>query len=433
MGSLRSFRRAVVEDSLEVILFYTKPNRYSFNALAGALETRGLIGRVRPRFPSTGDELVDLLDSVCKKARAVLCFSFFTTQLPQVGSMVRLLRERWGEGLLLLAGGPHPSGDPWGTLRMGFDMVVVGEGERSFVELLERLLDDSYPNGITGVITGMHNGGDKTAIKGPPVDLNRYLPFSLRMKKFGPIEITRGCPYGCKYCQTPQIHGKRPRHRDIDTIVGAARTLVEKGRRDIRFISPNAFSYGSIDGKSPNVTALEELLRSLRVELGGRARIFFGTFPSEVRPEHVTTETIGILKAFADNNNLTIGAQSGSQRMLDLMGRGHTVEDILNAARISIASGMRVNVDLIFGLPGEDEEDVQMTISLMRELKGMGARIHAHTFMPLPQTPWAKARPGGLSSELTKVINEMLPSGTIFGQWMQQQQWAKEMEAYLND
>jgi radical SAM superfamily enzyme YgiQ (UPF0313 family) len=176
-----------------------------------------------------------------------------------------------------------------------------------------------------------------------------------------------------------------------------------------------------------NVTALGELLSALKKIISSHGRIFLGSFPSEVRPEHVTRDTVNLVLKYADNDNLVIGAQSGSQRILDSCHRGHTVSDIYHAVELTIASGLKANVDFIFGLPGEQEEDVQQTVSVINDLVKRGARIHAHTFMPLPQTPFARSPAGKIPREIKKMLRGLLHKGAVFGDWMKQERIARTM------
>ena len=67
-----------------------------------------------------------------------------------------------------------------------------------------------------------------------------------------------------------------------------------------------------------------------------RKRIFFGTFPSEVRPESVKEETLRITQELGDNDNLTMGAQSGSPKILASIRRGHTVEQVFDAVDLAL-------------------------------------------------------------------------------------------------
>lgn len=65
---------------------------------------------------------------------------FLTPQLWDIYRIVGLIREKFKDKILLIAGGPHPTGDPIGTLKIGFDIVVRGEGEETFLELLDKVI-----------------------------------------------------------------------------------------------------------------------------------------------------------------------------------------------------------------------------------------------------------------------------------------------------
>ena len=68
-----------------------------------------------------------------------------------------------------------------------------------------------------------------------PVDLNKFSPFSLNSDRLSPIEISRGCPHTCRFCQTSFLFGTRMRHRDIDRILKYIRISKESGIKDFRF------------------------------------------------------------------------------------------------------------------------------------------------------------------------------------------------------
>jgi B12-binding domain/radical SAM domain protein len=200
---------------------------------------------------------------------------------------------------------------------------------------------------------------------------------------------------------------------------------------DIRFISPNAFSYGSSDGRTINLEKIEELLHKIKEIIKPEGRIFFGSFPSEVRPEHVNEESLDLIVKYASNDNIIIGAQSGSQRVLNLCHRDHTIEDIYKAVEITLSKKLKANVDFIFGLPGETKEDIKLTIEMMETLADKGARIHTHTFIPLPQTPFAQKKVSNITKDLERAINKLTSKGSAFGEWKQQEKLALKIEKYL--
>jgi radical SAM superfamily enzyme YgiQ (UPF0313 family) len=174
---------------------------------------------------------------------------------------------------------------------------------------------------------------------------------------------------------------------------------------------------------------IEELLSSARNSMNENGRIYFGTFPSEVRPEHVSPEALRLIKKFCNNDNVVMGAQSGSDTVLTKTHRGHDVECIRRAVRYCVEEKFLPNVDLIFGLPGETSDDLKATLDLAEELTSLGARIHGHTFMPLPGTPLKNAPPGKISPEIETRLHKMVSRGKLYGQWNEQRSIAGQLSA----
>jgi len=414
------------------VAFYQKQNIFSFNALVGAIETEELLNDIKIHFIRGYDNLIDELNKIThSNDRVIVGISFFTTQLWEIKDLIKDLRRKYSKKVFLIAGGPHPTGDPFGTLKMGFDLVVVGEGEETIVEILKKIKDDEDIFKIKGI--SFFNKNDKYTYTGKRqlIDLNKYSPLPMKNIKFGAIEITRGCPYVCYFCQTPYLSGTNPRHRSIESICNTVKFMKKHNKTDIRFISPNSFSYASIDGKTLNLTKLEDLLKQISHIIKPNGRIFLGSFPSEVRPEHVNKETLGLVLKYAANDNIVIGAQSGSQRILDLCNRGHTVEDVYKAVELTIKSNLKVNVDFIFGLPDEIDEDIDLTIKVIKNLSDMGARIHTHTFIPLPQTLFAKKSFQRVNKRIIKIITELNSKGLAYGEWKKQEKMAIKIAKYL--
>jgi B12-binding domain/radical SAM domain protein len=412
-----------------LLCYYTKENRYSFNALVGALETCKDLDAVGIYFANEPHALAVILeDLLTKHEKIVVAVSFMTYQTPQIHRMVDFIRSNTPENrIILVAGGPHPTGDPAGTLDMGFDVVTRGEGEETLPALIRCVASDGNMESVRGIAYDTDGTRKITAVGRKP-DIDHYPPFATRHKKFGPIEISRGCPWTCRFCQTPFLFGTKVRHRSVSNICKFVKVMMGEDLNDMRFISPNAFMYGSEDGKTVELGSLEELLRSVRGVLGGKGRVFFGTFPSEVRPESVTTETIELVKKYCDNDNLVIGAQSGSERILEYICRGHGVQEVYRAVELTLKSGLKANVDIIFGLPNETAEDARLTLTMARRLARMGARIHAHTFMPLPGTPFGRMPPGRMRPMMKKEAERLVAIGKLYGQWKTQESIANRQQ-----
>ncbi|MFX1258296.1 MAG: TIGR04013 family B12-binding domain/radical SAM domain-containing protein [Promethearchaeota archaeon] len=429
-------RKKDLQKDIAFVVYYHKNNKYSFNALIGALEKSEIFNDIDIIFVKNKEKLINSLKNVISKyKKIVLGISFFTTQLFETYDLITILKKKYGNNYnnksLFIAGGPHPTGDPKGTLKLGFDIVVIGEGEETLIELFQKIRNNENYRAIKGIAYFDEDKIYHFTGKREPINLNKYHPFPIKNYNFGPIEITRGCPFVCYFCQTPYILGINPRHRSVESVCKYIQIMKKEKMTDIRFITPNAFSYGSSDGKHLNISKLEELLKKSKEIVGSKGKIFLGSFPSEVRPEHVTSETLGLISKYAANDNIIIGAQSGSKRILDLCHRGHTVNDIYNAVELTLKSKIRANVDFIFGLPKETEEDQKLTIKVIKDLINMGARIHTHSFIPLPQTPFAKETVRRRNKKIKQVIKNLTSRGFAFGDWKKQEKMAIKIAKYL--
>ncbi len=163
---------------------------------------------------------------------------------------------------ITIVGGPHATACPDAVAAYA-DYVVVGEGEYTLPRLLDEIERGGTGN-IPGVVTREYSGPADSCVR-----LDAYPAFS---EKQGFVEITRGCPFACGYCQTPQIFGHCMRHRSIDAIAEFSNRY-----EHARFVTPNAFAYGS-DGIHPRWDKIEALFKRLSHQ------IFFGTFPSRSPP-----------------------------------------------------------------------------------------------------------------------------------------------------
>ncbi len=417
-----------------IILYAMKDNRYSINALVAALEKDDnvdvdvyIIDERRHTL------LIDFLlraKNIYKKI--VLGISFLTTQIPYIEKLVDLIRK-YTPGITLIAGGPHPTGDPYGTIvKLGFDYAAVGEGEETIRSISKALSEDMDLEEVCGIAYFDESLGKVVVNKRSwLVNLDSYPPFPYWRGRFNPIEIMRGCPWACKYCQVSFTFKANPRYRSIDSVVYYSRIMLREGLKDLRFIAPDSFAYMSPNGRSVNYSALEELLSKLydlTLRYGGR--IFYGTFPSEVRPDNVDYDVARMVKRYVSNKSIIVGAQTGSNRLLKYINRGHSVEDIINAVEVLSKVGFRVDVDFIFGLPGETREDLEETLKVIEILVKMGARIHAHTFLPLPGTPFADAPPGKIPKWVRKRLYQLLGRGFLYGDWLEQEREAELIDWY---
>jgi B12-binding domain/radical SAM domain protein len=412
---------------IAIVFYYRKTGKYAMNVLAGALYSREQTHNIPLYFPKKHQDLLETCKTLQSQTdKVVVLWSFYSPDFNKIRRELQGIKKLLhSDSIMHVAGGVHATAEPLQTLKAGFDYVAVGEGEQIIVDLATALINDASLDNVKG-LAHLENKALIKNGKGDYIDLNDFPACAPRYRKFGPIEITRGCVYGCKFCQTPFVNKAKFRHRNVDNIITAISAMKTNGMKDYRFISPTSLSYGSYD-ESVNLQAIEALLSAIRKTVGKEGRIFFGSFPSEVRPEHVSQESLQLLKHYVDNDNLIIGGQSGSDDVLQTSRRGHDVQSIVKAVELSVQAGFIPNVDFLFGLPGETENDVKATLQLAETLTAMGAKIHNHTFMPLPGTPFSQQAPGNIDITTQRQLVLLTSQGKAYGQWQQQMEIAKQL------
>lgn len=400
-------------------------SRYSLAALIGAIETDHRLCELTIEAPVR--ITTKKIRTSAAKGSTIIAHSVMSTQTKRIYKEIKDVRSKFGNSVIIVGGGPHASARPLELLEIGFDYAVVGEGEKTFLELLWHLMNDADPADIAGVVGKVTEDCPKPRDL-EPVDLDAYPPFALGMNIVGPIEVTRGCPYSCKFCCTPFLTGGRVRNRSIDGVVHWLTRAVEKsGFNRTWFLSPNALSYGG-RGRTVEPDKLERLLGAVtRIE--GLKEVFFGSFPSEVRPEFVSKQILGMMREYVANETLQIGLQSSSNRVLKLANRHHTVEEGLAAINTALECGFIPHVDMIFGLPGETKKELHESIDLCYSLAEMGAKTHGHVFMPLPGSAFENESPGRLDSESRRLLGELSRKKILTGSWSTQESLGEDLSS----
>jgi B12-binding domain/radical SAM domain protein len=379
-------------------------NRFTLPVLLGCIEEKDLVEKYQILIANSREEIIQKV----KGEKAIIAYSFMTPNLEQVRGEIEWLRACLSSQSLFLAGGAHATGDPEGTLELGFDFVFMGEAEETFPEFLRFFLGGSLPS------------KNLFGAERKPGHCLSHPPHSLLHRFFAPMEITRGCLYRCTFCQTPRVFGHALRHREAQNVAVYLKQAIPYGYRESKFISPNAFSYGANSPEGPNLKEIENFFTTCKE--AGIEGIHFGCFPSEVRPEWVTPEVLNLVRKYCRNRTIVLGAQTGSDPLLERLKRGHTAEQALNAARQICQAGFRPHVDFVFGFPGETLEDRRASLTLIqRMIEDWGAKIHAHTFMPLPGTPLFRENPSVLDEATKDILLGWEKKKGLDGWWKEQE------------
>jgi anaerobic magnesium-protoporphyrin IX monomethyl ester cyclase len=250
-------------------------------------------------------------------------------------------------------------------LEKGADYCLLGEGEETLIELLNQLSVGREAE--AGQVVGLVSSQTSNVKRRPDISDLDKLPFPawdlVDIQKYKKIWVerhgyfsmnmvtTRGCPYHCNWCAKP-IWGQRYNSRSPENVVAEMKWLKETYAPDHIWFADD------ILGLKPNwIEKFAVLLRAAGAVIPFKC----------LQRADLINEKIAAALAKAGCKTVWIGAESGSQKILDAMDKGDTVEDIYNAARLLRANQIEVGFFLQFGYPGETWEDVQRTLKMVRD------------------------------------------------------------------
>lgn len=272
-------------------------------------------------------------------------------------------------------------------LAQGFDAVLLGECERTFVELLQAVLRSgergdwkipglAYLNGSEGKFVS-------TGVREPLVDLDRYpLPARdlISVDRYAGIWRThhgrasmnlvasRGCPFHCNWCAKP-IYGNRFVLRPADSVAEEMQILKHSYGVEHLWFADDIFALNR-HWMQDFAAAVEQRDAALPFKVQSRADL-------------MSAETVKAL-ARAGCEEVWMGAESGSQAILNAMDKGLTVGAIRAASERLKSAGIRVSFFLQFGYPGETLAEIEETIALVRDCRPND--IGVSVSYPLPGT-----------------------------------------------
>ena len=224
------------------------------------------------------------------------------------------------------------------------------------------------------------------------IDIERYRAAWQRHGRFSMNIVTsRGCSFHCNWCAKP-IWGQRYNVRSPESVVAEVASLKALGADHLWFMD-------DILGIKPGwITRFADLIeeRGLRTPFKCLSRADLLLRPGEIEA-----------LARAGCESVWIGAESGSQKVLDAMEKGTTVEQVREAARRMKQAGIRPAFFLQFGYPGEDWEDVQATLQLVRDCDPDD--IGMSVSYPLPGTPFYERVRDSMTSRSNWLDSEEMP------------------------
>jgi anaerobic magnesium-protoporphyrin IX monomethyl ester cyclase len=279
-------------------------------------------------------------------------------------NVVEILRVAKDAGWKTVVGGPEPSAYIDEYLEAGADVIVIGEGEVTLEELVPVLLSHSAEalrkvNGIA------FRTSDGTLVRTPPrnqirdidaqpwpareaIDLTRYLAVWREHHGMGSVSLitARGCPYHCRWC-SHEVFGKTHRRRKPASVADELEWLIDRYQPEMAWMADDVFT---IHHGWFFQYAAELKRRGLKLP-----------FECISRADRLTPQVVDTL-AEIGCFRVWIGSESGSQRILDAMERGVSVEEVRLAVAMCKSRGIKTGMFLMWGYEGEELGDIEATI-----------------------------------------------------------------------
>lgn len=303
--------------------------------------------------------------------------------------------KRVDPSIPVILGGPHTALFPREAVDLPcIDYVVMGEGEVPLGRLLDRLeasgrlpgtpwrdadglpREGSVVEDLPAVMDKCTTGHkhryffqDLDDLPIPKRDLTPYKLYSTVVSKRPPTTImvsSRGCPYACSFCYT--AGGKKYRERSPQDVVREMRACIALGIHEFLFFDETF----TIDKARIYAICDAILAAGIDVSWDVRARVDCVDYPLLQRMRQ------------AGCGRVQYGIESGTQRVMDILNKGTTLEQAREAIRVTQRAGLATYADFMIGAPGETRDEIMETLRFAQKLNL--DYVHFSVTMPLPNT-----------------------------------------------
>ena len=284
-------------------------------------------------------------------------------------NVVEILGVAKEAGWQTIVGGPEPGAYVQQYLAAGADVVVIGEGEITLEELVPALRSHAFDNlhRIEGIAFLAPDGSlvrtkprqqikDIDAQPWPAresIDLARYVEVWRQHHGMGSVSLitARGCPYHCRWC-SHEVFGKTHRRRKPASVADELEWLINRYQPQMAWMADDVF------------TIHHGWLFQYAAELKRRGlKLPFECISRADRLNLQVVETLADMGCF----RVWIGSESGSQRILDAMERGVTVEQVQTAVALCRSAGIQTGMFLMWGYEGEELSDIEATVEHVKK------------------------------------------------------------------
>ncbi|RLI49168.1 MAG: B12-binding domain-containing radical SAM protein [Candidatus Thorarchaeota archaeon] len=289
-----------------------------------------------------------------------------TTSMIPDAYIVAKIAKRTRPDAIVVIGGPHVTFVPELTLKEcpDIDIVVRGEGEQTFAELLDEVKNHNNYERILGIAYRARNGTIRLtpsrplienidSIKKPAFDLINWDTYEFSGVRYATIITSRGCPFQCIFCSSSLHFGKKYRPHSVERVLSEIKILYEKYKiREIEFLDDTF----TLNRKRAREIAHEIIKEGFDLSWAVSSRV--DTFD----------KLTGEYMRKAGAHTVYFGLESGTQKILDYVGKRITLQQSREAVRIAKEIGLKTLGSFIIGFPQETKDDIERTISFAKHV-----------------------------------------------------------------
>jgi radical SAM superfamily enzyme YgiQ (UPF0313 family) len=320
-----------------------------------------------PGFQIQGITLEELVGRLPADTQVVGFSSMFSAEWVLLRRLIEIVRARFPRALLI-GGGEHFTALPEYCLRdcPALDLIVKGEGEQTFASVLEAWAASDY-GAVAGIAFlaadgGYHDNGGQPRVRAidelpwpwwPEGYLEKFWAagksYGIRTERDIPLLATRGCPYRCTFCSSPQMWTTRYVMREIDDLIAEIKYY-------IAHYQITSFQFYDLTAFTRRAWTLAFCRRLAEENLGVR-----WSLPSGTRSEVLDEEILTLLKA-TGCDYIAYAPESGSPTTLARIKKRVRLARMVNSIRTARRLGLTVRTNLIIGFPDESRREVFETI-----------------------------------------------------------------------
>jgi len=397
--------------------------------MTGALHTRRKVVLYNPRAPfytmplgllAVGSALAqrrfeikivdgrlehDPVAAVVREIDDAICFGVTMLTGAPIADAITVLRavKARRPDLVTVCGGWHPSLFPTETLEeSSIDVTVQGQGEATFAALVSRLAEGGGLENVQGI--AFRGASEVVANPGRPllpmedfapvdyglIPVERY--FELKQRRQLDYISSIGCPFRCAFCADPFVYRRGWKALGPERVGEEVAQAWSRYRfDDLNFQDETFFTYQ----RRVEEIAQQFLDRDLEITWAATMRADQGVRLGEDVFRHCVRSGL---------RRVLIGVESGSPSILKSLMKDTKLEQVVQSAEMCARNGVAAIFSFIVGFPGETEDDVRQTMSLVKLLSSMSPKFQTPIFYFKPYPGSALAR--GITHEVPKTIEE---------------------------